>query len=75
VNCAHHILGRMGKDSDLRRCGLKLLQAGRSAGKKRARQRAAAAVARKLAVMLHRLWVGKMVYEPLHNSQEKTVAA
>ena len=28
------------------------------------------AVARKLAVLLHRLWVNGEVYEPLHNSQQ-----
>jgi transposase len=73
VNCAQHILGPKGQDSDLRRWGLKLTAAGQAAGKKGARKRAAAGVARKLAVLLHRLWVGGEKYEPLRRSQ--TLAA
>jgi transposase len=65
VNCAHYMLGRFGADSDLRRFGLRL--AGR--GGKNAKKRAAVAVARKLSVLLHRLWVGGEAYEPLRNSQ------
>jgi transposase len=67
VNCAHHILGPLGAESDLRRWGLGLVEAGQRAGQKGARKRAAAAVARKLAVLLHRLWVEKQKYEPLRN--------
>ena len=33
------------------------------------------ATARKLAVLLHHLWVSGEVYEPLHNSSPTTVAA
>jgi len=33
-------------------------------------QRAIVAVARKLAALLHRLWVSGEVYEPLRNSQK-----
>jgi len=66
VHGAHYILGPFGADSDLRRWGLKL--AGR--GGKNAKKRAVVAVARKLAVLLHRLWVGGEVYEPLRNSQK-----
>lgn len=62
VQCAHHILGPFGKDSDLRRFGLRLAARGGKAAKKRA----VVAVARKLAVLLHRLWVTGEVYEPLH---------
>jgi transposase len=65
VNCAHHILGHLGADSDLRRWGMRLLEAGQRAGKKGARKRAAAAVARKLAVILHVLWKHQREYEPL----------
>ena len=74
VNCAHHILGPRGQDSDLQRWGRNLLQAGQKAGKKGARQRAAAAVARKLAVVLHRLWVTKQEYDPLRNHKRRTAA-
>lgn len=60
VQCAHHILGPLGKDCALRRWGLKLIgQGGRGA-----RKRAAVAVARKLAVLLHRLWVTGQDYRP-----------
>jgi transposase len=65
VQGAHYILGPFGEDSDLRRWGLKLAER----GGKNAKKRAIIAVARKLAVLLHRLWVSGEVYEPLHNSQ------
>ena len=75
VNCAHYILGR-GPDTDLRRWGLHLLAAGQQAGKNQrdARKRAAAALARKLAVLLHRLWVNEWEYEPLRNQAVATAA-
>ena len=66
VQGAHYILGPFGKDSDLRRWGQKLS----ARGGKNAKKRAVVAVARKLAVLLHRLWVGGEVYEPLRNSQK-----
>ena len=53
VQGAHYILGPFGEDCDLRRWGRKLSERG---GKK-AKRRAVVAVARKLAVLLHRLWV------------------
>lgn len=46
------MLGRFGPDSQLRRWGLKLAASGGKRGKKRA----IVAVARKLAVILHRMW-------------------
>jgi len=64
VQCAHYILGPFGRDSDLRRWGLDL--AGR--GGKSAKKRATVAVARKLAVLLHRLWITGDVYDPLYNT-------
>jgi transposase len=66
VQGAHYILGPFGEDSDLRRWGLKLA----ARGGKNAKKRAVVAVARKLAVLLHRLWVSGEVYEPLRNSQQ-----
>jgi len=63
VQGAHYILGPFGQDSDLRRWGLKLCERGGNNAKKRA----VVAVARKLSVLLHRLWVGGEVYEPLRN--------
>jgi transposase len=64
VQGAQHILGPFGVDCDLRRWGLKLAERGGRNGKKRA----IIATARKLAVLLHHLWVSGEVYEPLHNS-------
>jgi transposase len=71
VQGAQHILGPFGVDCDLRRWGLKLAERGGRSGKKRA----IVATARKLAVLLHHLWVSGEVYEPLHNSNRMTVAA
>jgi transposase len=71
VQGAHYILGPFGADSDLRRWGLKLAER----GGKNAKKRAVVAVARKLAVLLHRLWVSGEVYEPLRNSNKATRAA
>lgn len=65
VGCAHYILGPFGQDSDLRRHGEKIAQR----GGKNARKRAIVAVARKLAVLLHRLWISGEVYEPLYNAR------
>lgn len=67
VNCAHHMLGPYGEDSDLRRFGQRICER----GGKNAKKRAVIAVARKLSVLLHRLWVTGEVYEPLRNSQKK----
>jgi transposase len=64
VGSAHYILGPFGPDTDLRRYGLRLCER----GGKNAKKRAAVAVARKLAVLLHRLWVSGEVYEPLRQS-------
>lgn len=61
VNAANYVLGPFGKDSDLKRWGLKLAER----GGKNARQRAKVAVARKLAVLMHRLWVTGEDYKPL----------
>jgi transposase len=65
VQSAQYILGPFGEDSDLRRHGMKIAERGGKNGKKRA----VVAVARKLAVLLHRLWKTGEAYEPLHNSQ------
>jgi transposase len=70
VNCAHHILGPKGKDSDLRRFGRRICER----GGKNAKKRAVIAVARKLAVLLHRLWITGEVYEPLRNSKQPIAA-
>jgi len=64
VGSAHYILGPFGSDSDLRRHGEKIA----SRGGKNSKKRAAVAVARKLSVLLHSLWVSGEVYEPLRNT-------
>ena len=64
VECANYILGPRGKDSNLRRWGLQL--AGK--GGKNARKRAIVAVARKLAVLLHRLWITQSTYVPFYEA-------
>jgi transposase len=64
VGSAHYILGPFGSDSDLRRHGEKIA----SRGGKNAKKRAVVAVARKLAVLLHSLWINAEVYEPLRNT-------
>jgi transposase len=71
VQGAHFILNRRGPDTDLKRWGLKLAER----GGKNAKKRAIVAVARKLAVLLHRLWVGGEVYEPLRNSHQRAMPA
>jgi transposase len=64
VQSAHYIQGPFGEDSDLRRHGEKIAER----GGKRAKKRATIAVARKLSVLMHRLWVSGETYEPLRNS-------
>ena len=70
VQGAQYILGHHGPDTDLRRWGLTLAQR----GGKNAKKRAIVAVARKLGILLHRLWVGGEVYEPLRNSNARQAA-
>ena len=70
VTAAHYILGPFGPDSDLRRWGLALAARGGKNGKKRA----VVAVARKLAVLLLRLWQTGEVYEPLRNTNRRKAA-
>jgi transposase len=65
------MLGAFGPDTDLRRYGLRLCER----GGKNAKKRAMVAVARKLAVLLHHLWVTGDVYEPLHRTETGTGTA
>ena len=67
VGSAQYILGPFGPDTDLRRYGLRLCERGGKNAKKRA------AVAGKLAVLLHRLWVSGEVYEPLGYRESGTI--
>lgn len=61
VQCAHYMMGPFGEDCDLRRFGERLKHRGGPG----AHHRAIVAVARKLAVLLHHLWVTGEVYDPL----------
>lgn len=70
VGSAHYILGPFGPDTDLRRFGKKLCER----GGKNAKKRATVAVARKLAVLLHRLWISGEVYEPLRHASFAPIA-
>jgi transposase len=64
VTSAHYILGPFGSDTALRRWGLRLAERGGANAKKRA----VVAVARKLATLLHHLWVTDEVYQPLERA-------
>ncbi len=70
VSAAHYILGPFGPDTGLRRAGLRMAERGGKAAKKRA----IVAVARRLSVLLHRLWVTEATYVPLR-SEVATEAA
>lgn len=64
VGSAHYILGPFGEACQLRTWGLRL-----AAGGKTAKKRAVVAVARKLAILLHKLWVSGEVYHPFYPAQ------
>ena len=69
IQCAHHILGAHGPDSDLKRWGTAHAVGGRTAKK-----RAVVGVARRLAVLMHHLWVAGVDYEPLYQTRTKAAA-
>src|ERR1700757_4783553 len=62
VECANHVLGPRGRDSTLRQWGLHLA----SRGGKQSHNHAIVAVARKLAVLLHRIWITQEQYIPFY---------
>jgi transposase len=65
VNGAQYILGRFGPECDLRSYGQRIAQRGGKIAKKRA----VVAVARKLAVLLHKLWTDQVDYDPMYVSK------
>lgn len=71
VQAAQCILRPRAPVTDLRQAGERIM----GNGSKNAKKRATVAVARKLAVLLHRLWVTGEVYEPLRNSRAQRAAA
>lgn len=70
ITSAHYITGPFGPDSHLRRHGLLLAER----GGKNAKKRAVCAVARKLGVLLHRLWSSEQPYEPFYGIERKKAA-
>jgi len=70
INCAHYILGPFGSESKLRSWGLRLV----ARGGKGASQKAAVAVARKLAVLMHKLWISGDDYYPFYPKLKENVA-
>ena len=71
VQGAHCIMAERAPDTDLKRWGTRL--SGR--GGKNARKGALVAVARKLSILLHHLWVTGEAYEPLRNGEVTAKAA
>ncbi len=61
VTAVNHIMGPFGKDSDLRRHGMRIA----ARGGKNARKRARVAVARKLAVTMLAILKNRSAYRPL----------
>ena len=67
VSAAQYMLGPYGEDCDLRRHGLALAERGGQGAKKKA----VIAIARKLSVILHTLWISEADYEPLREEVKK----
>lgn len=67
VNSVQYIMGPFGPDCDLRRYGEQIA----ARGGKNARKRAVIAVARKLAVVLHRIWADQSDYIPLRKENKR----
>ena len=70
VQGAHCTLRKGAPDSDLRAWGMK-----KAGNGKRTKKRAVVAVARKLAVLLHRLWVTGEVYDPQYQRKAEEAKA
>ena len=64
VSCGHYIIGPFGPECDLRKFGLSIVLR----GGKNAKKRAAVALARKLAVLLHRLWISDQKYNCFYSA-------
>lgn len=66
IQAAHYMMGAFGEECDLRRHGEKIAQR----GGKNAKKRATTAVARKLSVLMHRLWQTGVEYDPNYNLRQ-----
>ena len=71
AQAAHYVLGPFGPDCALRRFGERVVEQGGRAAKRRA----VVAVARKLAVLMHALWVGNEDYDPRRGLSADSPAA
>jgi transposase len=72
VQCAHRLLGPKGVDCAIRRWGAHLAGDGKN---KKLKKRAVVAVARKLAVLLHVLWVSGKPFEAFPNGSREAMVA
>jgi transposase len=70
IGSAQYILGPFGPETKLRNWGLRLAER----GGKRAKHKATVAVARKLAVLLHKLWVSGEDYHPFYPERKGSEA-
>ena len=70
VSSAQYILGPFGPDCDLRTWGLRLAER----GGKNAKKRAVVAVARRLACLLHTMWINETDYEPIRSRKNSKAA-
>ncbi len=70
VGCGHYVIGPFGPESDLKKYGISIV----ARGGKNAKKRAAVAVARKIAVLLHQLWVNGKSYDPFYKNAGKCTA-
>jgi transposase len=71
VQCAHCILRSGAPESDLRLWGQKKMQEQQTGKGKPNQKKVLIGVARKLAVLMHRLWVNGEVYDPLYNAKKQ----
>lgn len=75
VQCAHCILKKNAPDSDLKRWGLSKIDDQVKRGKKPNKKKVLVGIARKLAVLMHRLWANGEVYDPLYNAKQQEALA
>jgi transposase len=75
VQCAHCILKTNAPDTDLKRWGQKKVDDQVKRGKKPNKKKVLVGIARKLAVLMHRLWANGEVYDPLYNAKQQEALA
>jgi transposase len=75
VQCAHCILKTNAPDTDLKRWGQMKVDDQIKQGKKPNKKKVLVGIARKLAVLMHRLWANGEVYDPLYNAKQQEALA